>query len=191
MHAKARKRHVIGQLRREIGATQTSLARRLGISLSSLQKIESGKLALPRRVAHEMSGQTTIGERWFLRNELPSDRNIERIRERYRQVGLLSLDAHPGRHFYHSQYLKPRMILFKYVVLFLEIAERLDHGGCVMTGFYRRLEELAGKSIKDSRAQKEVYDKAKAVVGRGEEATLDFVQKAIRELRRALKDKEK
>jgi DNA-binding XRE family transcriptional regulator len=193
MHSKARKKHVIGQLRREIGATQANLARRLGISLSSLQKIESGKLALPRKVAYGMAGQTTINHRWFLRNELPPSRNIERIRERYRLIELTgNLDAKPGNHFYHSQYLRPRMILLRYFVLFLEIAERLEHGGCVVTGFYRHLgrlaETLLRNCITDRQRQKEVYEKAKA---RGEAAILAYLQKTITELRHAIRDKEK
>jgi hypothetical protein len=137
-----------------------------------------------------MAGQTSINHRWFLRNELPPGRNIERIRERYRQIELTgNLDAKPGNHFYHSQYLRPRMALLRYLVLLLGIAEQLQDRGCRMSGFYRHLEALAEKLLScvgDTRMQKEVYEKSKVVVKGGEKAVLDFIQKTIRELRRAI-----
>ena len=83
MHALVGKRHVIAQLRRELGATQPQLARRLGISLTTLQKIEAGNLAVSARTAYAMSYQTGIARRYFLANKLPANLDIYAVRVHY------------------------------------------------------------------------------------------------------------
>jgi transcriptional regulator with XRE-family HTH domain len=169
--------------------------RRLGISLSTLQKIEAGRLAVSMKVAYAMARQTGIGHRYFLENRLPPQLNIERVCERYKRDGLQpELNATAGNHLYRLEYLRPRAKLFGYFTLLLDVAGQLQNSGCESSGFYRKLEKAVERllnCIGDTRIRRDVYEKSKAVVSGGTEAVLRVVQAEIKELRRAIKSKGK
>jgi transcriptional regulator with XRE-family HTH domain len=64
------RRHVLVDIRKEIGYQQKELAALVGCSTSAIKRIELGSLALSRRLARKMSESLGVGMAYLLENNL-------------------------------------------------------------------------------------------------------------------------
>lgn len=63
----------LSRLRLSLSLNQTSFARLLERSLAAIQSLETGRLALSRQLAGEISSRTGVSPRWLLDNDLDED----------------------------------------------------------------------------------------------------------------------
>jgi transcriptional regulator with XRE-family HTH domain len=162
------------------------LATLIGSTQPTVQSIELGRLPLSKRFAYLIAEQTGLTPEWLLANKLgdpPPD--PDSLRQRYddAQVG-----AFKG---IYAAHLAPRLIVLRFVVLWLAVVNELGYTGSRAAGVFKLLQKTnleVFDAIADSKERKRIWKTANQIA-LDERQMLRFLSSNIAELQKYLREK--
>jgi transcriptional regulator with XRE-family HTH domain len=177
--------------RETLGLSQLELAQLIGMSIFSIQSVETNRMRVSQRFACRMSEETGMDAQ-FLTNKLDPNHTPDPavVRKQFER-------AQKGmwRGIYKARLL-PQMAVLRSAYFQIMLAQK--HGGyaaCQRSGFLDQLGRASLKlvdSLQDPKEQREFYKimRKEMLEGGSNEKILNFLASLIQELRQGIKEKQ-
>ena len=181
--------NAVQRIREILKLNQLELSRLIGVSIFTVQSVETNRMRVSRRFAFRMAEETGVQAECFLTNQLGRELDPVRIRKQFQEA-----QKGAWRGIYKAQLL-PLMIVLRLAYFQLKLAQK--HGGygaCRNSGFLDQA--LKGNlkllnSIKNSKERQEFHDAVREQMKGKNEVVLNYLSNIIQELRGNLKESQR